>query len=138
MDTFTSDIKTYDSTEIEETIQNNNKLQLHWSALSNFFSFSFWTGKDKFWFMSAGFFSVYYKRYTEQWTEQIVLIPVALTTLPSKLHFLWLQVYCLYYWPLEKKELFVTYVLISNVNSLMQTYELFYVLILHLMGKMSQ
>lgn len=41
-------------------------------------------------------------------------------------------------WTFEKKELFVTYVLISNVNSLTQTYELFYALILHLMGKMSQ
>lgn len=30
MDTFTSDIITYDSTEIEETVHNNNKkLQLH-------------------------------------------------------------------------------------------------------------
>lgn len=70
MDTFTSDIITYDSTEIEETVHNNNKkLQLHWSALfhSDFFSFSFWTGKDEFWFMSGFgvFFPVYYKRHTE-------------------------------------------------------------------------
>lgn len=93
MDTITCDIKTL--IPLKQRSQYTITINYNYTDLLfhiSFFVFHFELEKMNFnlcLLFFGVFFPVYFKKHTEQW---IILIPVVLITIPSKLYFLWLLV----------------------------------------------